>query len=190
MLDHMFLAELVELAERSRKAAGFDPSFASDDELCQATVELEAARAAVEAAELHVLGELDARGTCEREFGLTTAAWLAERAHVARPGAVARVKVASKLRTSLPDVDAALSDGLISPDHARALADAANPRIADSVADHQVDLVAAAQQAPFAIWRRMLAELTELWDQDGGHDPAQDLARNRLHLDRISDTVA
>ena len=67
-----------------------------------------------EAANGHVLAELEVRGVCDREFGLTTASWLAAETHGSRPVLAARVKAAVKLRR-LPVVDEALSDGPISP---------------------------------------------------------------------------
>ena len=184
------LVGLHELADRSRQVARAEVSAASDEALCAAAVELEAVRAVVDAAQLHVLGELEARGVCDREVGLGTASWLAERTHANRSAAATRVRLATKLRAGLDAVDAALSDGRITFDHARVLADAANPRIADQVADHQHELVDHAQRAPFAIWRNALAARCELWDQDGGYDPARELARNRLHLDPVGDTVS
>ena len=181
--------EAVDLAERCRKAAGVDVSFASDAELCAAAVELEAGLAALQAAQLHVLAELETREVCDRQFGLSTASWLADRTRLPRGVAASRVRVATKLRRQLDGVDGALSDGRIGLDHAKAMAESANPRIADRVADHQGQLVDHAQHAPFAIWRRTLAELCELWDQDGGYDPARDRARNRLHLNPVGDTM-
>jgi hypothetical protein len=62
----------VEVAECSLKAGGADVSLASDDELCSAVRELAVARAGLDAAEAHVLGELEMRGVCDREFGLKT----------------------------------------------------------------------------------------------------------------------
>lgn len=182
--------ETVELAERCRKAAGDDLSFASDAELCNAAVELEAGLAALQAAQLHVLAELEVREVCDRQFGLSTASWLAGRTHLPRGVAGGRVRVATKLRRHLDQVDQAMSDGRVTFDHAKAMADSTNPRIADRVADHQDQFVDHAQHAPFAIWRRRLAELCELWDQDGGYDPARDRDRNRLHLNPVGDTVA
>ncbi len=184
----MFEAE--QVAESCRGAAGTDVSFASDDELCQTAIVLEAARAALDAAQLHVLGELEVRGVCDRRFGVGTASWLAEHAKSARPDVASRVKLATKLRAGLGQVDEALSDGRITLDHARAIADAANPRIAETVIDHQGELIEAAQHAPFAIWRRMVAELAALWDQDGGYDPVADLTRNRLNLNAVGDSTA
>lgn len=180
----------VELVERCRKAAGTDVSFASDAVLCAAAVELEAGVAALQAAQLHVLAELESRELCDRQFGLSTGSWLADRARLPHGLARSRVRTATKLRRALDQVDDALSDGRISFDHAKALADAANPRITDHVTEHQSELVDHAQHAPFAIWRRNLAEQCELWDQDGGYDPARDRARNRLHLTPVGDTLA
>ncbi len=48
-----------ELAEQCRKAAGADVGLAGDDELCDAIRELAVARSALDAAEGHVLAELD-----------------------------------------------------------------------------------------------------------------------------------
>ena len=132
-----------------------------------------------------MLAELEVRGVCDREFGLATASWLADRTHGSRPHVAARVRVGTKLRT-LTEVDAALSAGQITFEHARALADAANPRIADDVAACQDQLIDLAGRAPFAIWRRQLSVLVDLLDEDGGYDPDRELARNHLHVHRVS----
>jgi hypothetical protein len=58
----------------------------------------------------------------------------------------------------------------------------ANPRIADQIVDLSTELVEAAQQTSFEIWRRDVALLVDLLDQDGGYDPARDLASNRARL--------
>jgi len=173
--------DAVGLAELARKAAGTDVSFADDAELLAAAVELESARAALDAAAGHVLGELDARGVCDRDFGLSTVSWLAHHTHRSRPVIAGRVKTAAKLRR-LGVVDDALADGVISAEHARVVVDAANPRIAPQITDLQPDLVELAQRCPFVAWRRHVTELAELLDQDGGYDPNTDLARNHLHV--------
>ncbi len=69
------------------------------------------------------------------------------------------------------------------------LTDAANPRIEAAIGAAQDELVSRAEHAPFAIWRRQVAELVALVDQDGGFDPERELARNRLHADRVGDSV-
>src|SRR5579862_9872253 len=171
-----------ELAEQCRKAAGADVGLAGDDELCQAVAELAVARSALDAAEGHVLAELEARGVRERDFGLGTVSWVADRTKTPRGVGAARVRVATKLRTRLGAVDQALADGTIRFEHARAMVEAANPRIADTIADRQDELLERARTAPFAIWRSGLGALADLLDQDGGYDPDRDLARNTLRL--------
>ena len=64
--------DALELRDGCLRAAGGEVEFASDDELFAAARTLWAARAAFDAADLHVLGELDARGSCDRVFGLRT----------------------------------------------------------------------------------------------------------------------
>jgi hypothetical protein len=143
----------------------------------------------LDAVEGHCLAELEARDACDVDLGQSTVSWLTWEGHLPRRVAAGRVRVANKLRRELDGVDVALGDGRISFEHARVLADAANPRVAAQIAMVQDDLVASVQSSPFGAWQRGVAELVELADQDGGHDPQQDLARNRLHADRVGDTV-
>jgi len=174
--------ELAGLVDRCRKAALVEVGLGSNDELRAAVVDLEAARAALDALEGHCLAELEARDACDVDLGLSTVGWLTWHAHLPRPLAATRVKVANKLRNELDGVDAALAGGTISFEHARVLAQAANPRVAEAIAGVQDHLVEAAEHSPFEVWRREVAGLVELVDQDGGHDPDADLARNRLHV--------
>ncbi|HEY5155112.1 MAG TPA: DUF222 domain-containing protein, partial [Acidimicrobiales bacterium] len=173
--------DAVEMAEQSRKAAGTDVSVLDDAELLTAAVAFEAEAASAAAARGHVLAELEVRGVCEREFGLTTASWLAHETHGSRPVIAGQVKTAVKLRR-FPVVDDALSDGTITADHARVIATVTNPRIEADLLDLQEDLVELAQRCPFVAWRRHVIELTELLDQDGGFDPTRDVARNHFHV--------
>jgi len=177
--------DAVEMAEQSRKAAGTDVSFASDAELLTAAAVLEGKRASDEAARGHVLAELELRGLCDREFGLTTASWLAHATHGSRAAIAGQVKDAVKLRR-LGVVDDALSGGRISPEHARALVGVTNPRIEADLGDLQDELVELAQRCPFPAWRRQVTEVAELLDQDGGYDPARDVARNQLRVSPIA----
>ncbi|HVN49935.1 MAG TPA: DUF222 domain-containing protein [Acidimicrobiales bacterium] len=170
--------------DRCRKAARFDVGLGSNDDLRAAVLELESARAAIDATQGHYLAELEARDACDIDLGLSTVSWLCSELRVPRRDAAVRVRVANKLRTELDGVDAALGEGRIGFEHARVLA-AANPRVAEVIAGVQDALVAAAQHSPFEIWRRDVAGLVELVDQDGGHDPNDDVSRNRLHLDDV-----
>jgi hypothetical protein len=178
-----------ELVDRCRKAVREDVSVASNDELRELVGLVEVGRAALDAVEGHALAELEARDACDVDLGLSTVGWLTWHQRVPRRQAAARVRVANKLRRELPAVDTALGEGEIGFDHARVLADAANPRIAEAIADVQDQLVQAAQHSPFEIWRRDVAGLVELADQDGGFDPDAQLARNRLHLDPVGDAT-
>ena len=94
----------------------------------------------------------------------------------------ARVNLATKLRFPLDQVDAALSEGRITVEHARALVRAGNPRVLDELAETQGDWVAAAQDRPFRVWVHELRVWAELVDQDGPFDPNAELARNKLSL--------
>jgi Domain of unknown function (DUF222)/HNH endonuclease len=181
--------ELNDLVDRCRKAAVEYVSLGSNDNLRASVLLLERARAAIDAVEGHCLAELEARNGCDLDLGQSTISWLKWEGHLPGRVAAGRVRVANKLRRELDGVDRALGEGRISFDHARVLADAANPRVADHIAGVQDDLVASAERSPFGAWQRGIAELVDLVDQDGGHDPAQDLSRNRLHADRVGDTV-
>jgi hypothetical protein len=184
------LGGIGELADRCQKAALVDVSLAANDELRQVVTELEGARSALDALEGHALAELEARDACDIDLGLSTVAWLTWVVRVPRRLAAVRVRVATKLRRELDGVDTALSEGRIGFEHARVLADAANPRVAAAIAEVQDHLVAAAGHAPFEVWRRQVQGLVELVDQDGGHDPDADRSRNRLHLDVVGDVTA
>ena len=179
--------DVVEILELNRKAAGADLHFASDDELLAGAKAMVAATAMAEAAQLHLLAELDERQVCDHEFGSTTATWLAQETRADRGALAARVNMAEKLRRPFGAIDAALSDGVISVDHARAFARAANPRVAEELAAEQDVWIARAQDRPFRVWKHELEARAELLDQDGPFDPNQALARNKMSMQRSGD---
>jgi hypothetical protein len=82
----------------------------------------------------------------------------------------------------LPVIDDAAADGAISVDHVAAIADARNPRVADALVGLQPDMVSLADGAIFEAWRADVRMLVALADEDGGYDPAQDLATNKLSM--------
>lgn len=159
---------------------GFDPARLSDAELVAEVAALERRRSQLDAEEALLLAELEARDTCDRDFGLRTAGWLAREARLPAAVAKARVDVASKLRRWFPAVAEALASGRIGWDHARVVAEVANQRIVPLVAEHQEVLVALADRCRFEQWRAEVRALARLWDQDGGYDPNEDPASNRL----------
>src|SRR5829696_247906 len=157
-----------------------DAAAATDVALAERAAEIERQRTALDAEQVLVLGELDALGTCDREFGLSTGGWLAREARLPIGPTKARVKVAAKLRRHLPLVAAALVEGRISWEHARVLADLANPRIVDTIAEHQEMLLGLADGCRFEVWRAEVRALGRMWDEDGGYDPNEDPTANRL----------
>jgi hypothetical protein len=136
------------------------------------------------------LAELHTRGVTDRDHGLRTGPWLARETHLPIPAASARVKAAVVLSTWFPHVLAALAAGRISWDHATVIARAANPRIAAQLAEHQTALIDAADRTVFARWRLEVIGLADQLDQDGGHDPSRDHARNRLSVNPTFDGLA
>ena len=83
---HMF--DVAEATEILSKTVRVDARRASDEELLSAVRDLSRARGLLDAAEARVLAELDARGVCDREFGLSTGTWVARATGVPvkRPG--------------------------------------------------------------------------------------------------------
>ena len=129
--------DMAEVVKTCLTAAAIDQTLASEDELLAIVKGSEVARAAIDAVEGHALAELEARDVCNREFGLPTATWAAHETHGDRRVAKTRTVVATKLAGLFDEVDRALSAGLITYEHARALADAANSRVADLLAAEQ-----------------------------------------------------
>jgi hypothetical protein len=179
----------VGVVEMMRKAAGLDPGVLSDAELLSAVPVLAHVQALKDAAEAHLLAELDARGITDAEFGLSTGTWLARTAGVPASTGQQRVKVAGMLRSRLHEVDEALVDGRISWEHARVLARVCQPRLADAVTGLQGELIGLADGQLFEGWRRQVANIVEVLDSDGAHDPNADLARNQLTVTPTFDGV-
>lgn len=169
--------------------ASLPASVLSDDALAEATLALERARRFLDAAELDWLAELDRRGVTDTRYGLGTTAWLAHEAKLPRSVAAARVRTARKVTGELDAVGDALRDGVIGFDHARVLADAANPRNTAELAGVTGELVDAAQVATFARWQSEVRGLADLLDTDGGHDPTADLPDPRLSVHRVGEVT-
>jgi transposase InsO family protein len=178
------------LSIAARDVAARDASGASDDELLGLAVSLERVRRFLDAASCHVVAELDRRGTTDERAGLRTGTWLAREAGLPHAAATARVRTARTLVDTLPEVDAALTRAEIGMDHANVLAGACNPRIAAEFARCAGLLADGADGALFERWRAEVRGLADQLDADGGHDPAADLARNRLSVGTtIEDTT-
>jgi Domain of unknown function (DUF222) len=182
-------ADLRELVDRCRKAAHEDLSLAGDDELRDVVVQVERARAALEAVEGHALGVLERRGSCDADLGMATASWLAWATHRSRRACCSRVRTGDAL-ARLDALDAALSEGDLDLDHAEVIGRALhNPRVTDQVVANHHELVSLARRLPFELWRRTVDELVRLWDQDGAFDPDRERARNRVSFRQVGDVT-
>jgi hypothetical protein len=126
------------------------------------------------------LAELDARKVTDIELGLSTRDWLAREAGLPSSVAGQQVRVARALRAPLDQVAEAMADGRLSWEQARVLAQACNPRISHKLAEIQGELIDLAQGSVFDAWKKEIAGIVELLDEDGGHDPHDDVARNHL----------
>jgi hypothetical protein len=159
---------------------------AGDDDLLGSVTVLEGLRRALDAVAVAVAGEIDARDLTDRRYGHRTKDWLASEQALERGVAGRRVRVATKLRR-LPIVAAALAEGRISFEHARVVADLANPRVLDALVGLQDRIVELAQGVRFERWAEQVRALVDLVDQDGGHDPREE--RNSLHASSTLDGV-
>ena len=171
------------VGELIARAAVADAGVVVDDDLVATAVRLGMIRRFLDATEAHVLAELDARGTTVVTEGATTAAWYAQHSGVATAIAAKRVRVATRLRDPLCAVDAALSRGRISWDHAAVICAVANPRIIDDIASIQDLLIDLAHGATFERYAADIRAIAERIDVDGGHNPRDDDSTNELHFD-------
>ncbi|MFN7151414.1 MAG: DUF222 domain-containing protein [Microthrixaceae bacterium] len=157
-----------------------DVEVASDLELMDAALQLERTRRELDAASVKVLAELDARGATDLHDGMRTPRWLAHHAELPASVASARVGVARTLRNALPEIGQDLAQGHIGFEHAKVLADACNPRIAADFPAAAAYLATQVERTVFEVWKRQVHNVANELDQDGAHDPADDIARNRL----------
>src|SRR5690606_28357564 len=130
------------------------------------------------------LAELHQRKVTTTGSGHTTSNWYAHRAGLPSGIARQRLAVANTLRDALPEVADALVEGRIGYDHARVIAEATNDRNADAMAAMSGWCCDPAQRPVFNRWRREVQDLAHALDPDGPHNPAGDVARNRLTLSR------
>lgn len=177
------------LEEIGRKIAAADAGACSEDELVDLAVGLANLRSLVDIGLGHVVGELDARQVCDRQFGLDPALWLAREARLPRLECRRVVRDARKLRHVFGDVDAAVVDGRLMSRHAAAICASANRRVIDKLADIQHELIDNAQDASFEVWEGELKATVELLDEDGSHNPHENVNNNTLSWAETLDGV-
>jgi hypothetical protein len=168
-----------------QKVADIDVASVGADELAGVVRDLASFRASLDAVEARLLGELEARGVCDR-FGSKTASWVAHETRADQRSVKTRVQVGVELCHRFALAGDAMAAGAITFDHVRAFVEVTNPRVIDEIADMQELLIAHAQDRPFPVWRSELQALVSLLDQDGPFDPNRELARNHLHVTEIA----
>ena len=166
------------LLQEARQLTGVDVGACSDDELLELVRSMEAADRTIAAVRGHVLAELERRGTTEQTVGLVTRSWLASEFGLPKSECSRRVRVALRLRRTLPLVDQALADGRLGFDHARLLYELCTPRVVDAVVELQQPLIDLAADVRFEVWARDVRDLIAVLDADGGHQPEPE----RSHL--------
>ena len=180
--------EGVGLVELGATLRAVEPAVAGDGELLDDLLALTAHAQQMQLATARVVAELDRRGVCERDYGMTTSGWLAREADLPHAACRAQLTTAATL-THLPVITGAVADGTISFEHAKVVAGVCNPRVRDLVAGIQDEIVALAREFRFGRWKTGVRSLIDLLDDDGGHDPDDDLARNRLTVSESLDGV-
>lgn len=174
-----------QLKSLGLELVGVDVRDCADDELLDAVGGLAALRSFVETTEAHVLAELEARGATDRTHGQRTVSWAAAVTGGNRGSIHSRLKVGRALRSPFTQIDDAVCDGTLTFDHAKALVDVSNPRCAAGLAAAQNQIIDLADGATFKTWKRDVAALAEVADEDGPEpDPYEG---NELRLPRTLD---
>lgn len=160
---------------------GVDVSEIAEDECMAFVSQLAQVRAVFDATETQVLCRMERAQTTVVETGHTTARWLSNETGRPHAATKCRVHVSRKLHDHFDTVQTALGEGRISFAHAKAIVDAANPRILDQLVEIQDQLVKIAEAADrFERFHRELQSIVNLLDQDGAFDPNGETQKNRL----------
>src|SRR5262245_753730 len=138
--------------EFAGKVARIDAAAGSDEDLLAMAKAVAASRDLLDVGLAAVVTELDARGVCFAEFGLSAPQWLAREARQPRQSTHQVARVGKALRRWLPQVAEAVMEGRLSFEHGRVLADLCNPRIAEAWAALQSELIALAEEISFERW--------------------------------------
>jgi hypothetical protein len=169
--------ELVaEIRHLARSLTGIDVRDVPADDLGDLIIQMEQARANLDAAASRLLARFDTE-RCSQIDGLrTTRSWLAHRCQMSGATAARRVAVA-RLLSDLPVVAERFGEGRLSFDQAEAFARARNPRTAGAMTEDEVFLADLADALRVDQLASELRGWAEMVDTDGAEpDPG--------HLDR------
>lgn len=162
---------------------------ADSDDLLDSVLSVERLRRFADSVSCRLLAEIEARKVTDTASGLMTATWLARQAKLPAAVAKRRVRIANKLAQDLPSVSEALAEGRIGLDQAGVLSDAANPRITEQLDAATDELCDSMVGSTFGRWKNEVRALADVLDQDGGHDPSNDIERNYLNMSMTGQTL-
>ena len=182
----MFEFDTSTVEEVLRDLAHSDARRCSEDERLAAVVAMERIGSLVEVVKAHLLADLDADVVTDARFGQRTATWVAAQTGAARGRIAGTLRVGRALRSHFDEIDAAVSDGTLTFDHAKTLVDTSNPRTREALAAAQSEIISLAEGATFEAWKNDVAALAEVADTDGAEpDPYENLSlRMPVTLDR------
>lgn len=152
------------------------------DQLNEAVVALQTAKARLEAAEAQVVARWDARRCWDVDGARSGAAWLTWRCRI--PGNVAQQRIRhARAARELPAVAAAWAAGEIDHSHVAALLCVRNPRTEERFVEGHLDLLDAARALRYGHLRRALDLWSSLADPDGAEQgAAAERAGRAVHL--------
>lgn len=175
-------SQITDLAHMlSEEVESMLQSDLEDQQLMSMGTELLTLRSMVDGLQLKIAAELEFRAACVEHTGLKTTGWFARHGNMSRTEAKHRVQTATKLKRIMPNFIDAVSDGRLSFEHAKIMAQATNSRIEEEMAQASDFFINAAENQSVDAWRRDVQAFAELVDQDGGYDPNRDIERNKLH---------
>lgn len=191
-MDGVTAWDTTELEELAAKVAGADASLADPETLMRAALGLERAVDRLRAAGARVHARLEAEGATVVHSGLRTGGWLAWEARQPADQCRRRVRTAVVLHRDLPELAEAFEAGRVGWAHVEVLVGATNCRNLDRVQAALatfIDAAAATDEGRirFDAWARQVRAAARRWDTDGGYDPNEDLAANRLRIDELPD---
>ncbi|MEZ5383683.1 MAG: DUF222 domain-containing protein [Microthrixaceae bacterium] len=161
------LGGLGRLGESVGVLAAVDPRRLGDEELLDAAVGLAAVQRRLDAAEAHLLGELEARDVPDRVHGHRTSGWLAAATGLPAAHTKSRVRTANALRQHFGLFAEALGEGRVGWAYCRALQNASNDRILPGLVELQEYLLSRVPGRRFERWAAELRALCAELDEDG-----------------------
>jgi hypothetical protein len=126
-----------------------------------------------DAAQVNVLGAVDATQAYARDGALTTGSWFRHRTNTEHATATRLVRTAQRLG-DLPLLDAHFSAGDVTLDHVAVITQAAIPQRAAAIAAAQGALTGLALTRPPSNVRAAVRYLADAHDPDGNDDPPDD----------------